>query len=429
MTLTPMNAASTEIAGRLAEIRALNRHLVSVEDAKILKVVAMVDALPQRGAADTLIAPLRPRLAQLRPSRPLGAPRLLFIPLDPVLVPAAHWRRGELTIPRTAVPCLARQVAALDPTFMEAVAREVAGASTADKTLTRRVGARLWPRAAEVLAGAPMPADWVEATGLTATDHATIRAAVVPVLRHARAVVAQIGASPPDAAVIAAVFADVAGEPEALGVLISVILHWLPEAAAQVLRITSAHSAPTGLPGRNATERAVDHVLDRIETEQGEMQGGVAGLPELRRSIAMLDELETGSTDRPTRRTRIAATRGRIDVVCRGRFQALLQGTVTDRLAQGMPQTAHDVAALETAARDVRRFEQVARRISGSDHYDQQLRSLISDLVPDSADDPQARIDRLRLAEVLLGSERAMQMLLGTGQTAAGGSDTRQPSR
>jgi len=49
--------------------------------------------------------------------------------------------------------------------------------------------------------------------------------------------------------------------------------------------------------------------------------------------------------------------------------------------------------------------------------------------VPDSADDPQARIDRLRLAEVLLGSERAMQMLLGTGQTAAGGSDTRQPSR
>ena len=57
---------------RLAEIRALNRHLVSAQDAKILKVVAMVDALPQRGEADNLIEPLRARLAQLRPGRPLA---------------------------------------------------------------------------------------------------------------------------------------------------------------------------------------------------------------------------------------------------------------------------------------------------------------------------------------------------------------------
>jgi len=420
MTYAPMSASHPEKFGRLAEIRALNRHLVSAQDAKILKIVAMVDALPERGEADTLIAPLRTRLAQLRPRRPMNAPRLLFIPLDPVLVPAAQWRRGTLTVPRTVVPCLARQIARLAPPLLDAVAEEIVGATTDDQMVVRRVGGRLWPLAAEVLAAAPMPEDWDSATGLTVADHAAIRAAVVLVLRHAKAIAGQVDADPPGGEVIAGILSQAAAEPEAMGVLISVILHWVPAAASQVLGITSAHSAPTGLPGRNATERAVEHVLDRIETEQQESQAGVAGLPRLRRTIAMLDELEVGSADRPARSARIAATRARVDSACRGRFQALLQDTVAGRLSAGLPQTPHDVATLEAAARDLRRFEHVARRISGSDHYDRQLRALVSGLAPDKADDPQARVDRLRLAEVLLGPEQAMQMLLEAEKAAAG---------
>ena len=73
MNSTPGSNPLTDKSGRLGEIRSLNRHLVSAQDVKILKVVAMVDALPARGDADSLIAPLRPRLAQLRPRRPLSA--------------------------------------------------------------------------------------------------------------------------------------------------------------------------------------------------------------------------------------------------------------------------------------------------------------------------------------------------------------------
>jgi len=83
-------ASAPATPSRLAEIKALNRHLVSAQDAKILKVVAMVDALPVRGEADNLIEPLRARLAQLRLIRPLGMGHLLFMPLDPVLVPTPH---------------------------------------------------------------------------------------------------------------------------------------------------------------------------------------------------------------------------------------------------------------------------------------------------------------------------------------------------
>jgi len=402
----------TDGTGRLAEIRALNRHLVSAEDAKILKVVAMVDALPQRGEADTLIAPLRTRLAELRPRRPLSGPRLMFLPLDPVLVAAPRWRRGALTIPRTAVAPLLRQVEALAPGMLAQASAEVAGFSTVDHHIVRRVGSPLWARAAEALVDAPPPADWAEATGLNAADHRTLRDAVALVLHHAPTICAQFHQPEPDQEVIAHILTQAAARPDAMGVLISVLLHWLPGAAAQVLGITSAHNAPTGLPGRTATERAVEQVLETIETENEAPQDPMATLPKLRRVVAMLEELEAGSIDRPNRVARIATTRGKLEAAARKRFQTMLDSTVTGPLANGLPETPEAEARLESAARDIRRFETVARRISGSDHFDKQLRSMVATLAPRGADDNEARVERLRLAEILLGSERALQMLL-----------------
>lgn len=412
MNSTPGSNPLTDKPGRLGEIRSLNRHLVSAQDAKILKVVAMVDALPVRGDADSLIAPLRPRLAQLRPRRPLSAQRLLFTPLDPVLVPPAQWRRGALTIPRTAVGCLIRQFTALDPALMEAVAQEVAGGSFADVLLSQRAGARLWARAAALLAAEPPPADWAEATGLADADYRAIRDAAVLVLRHAPAMSTQLNADPLDADVITRILTEAAFEPDGLGVLISVMLYWLPGSAAQVLDATSAHAAPTGLPGRTATERAVEHVLENIEAEQEASKDGVAGLPRLRRTIAMLDQLEASSTGRPTRSARINATRARVDSACRIQFQTMVQNQVTSRLAGGLPQAPDEIAAFEATARDIRRFEGVARRISGSDHYDRQLRTVVDGLAPNAGDDSDSRVDRLRLAEILLGPEKALQMLM-----------------
>ena len=88
-------------------LRELQHSLATAQDGQIERVVAMVDALPQRGAADRLIAPIRPRLAQLRPARPLRFCRLLFLPLDPLVVPPTKWRRASLTLPRTVLEPLA----------------------------------------------------------------------------------------------------------------------------------------------------------------------------------------------------------------------------------------------------------------------------------------------------------------------------------
>lgn len=397
---------------RLAEIRALNRHLVSAQDAKILKVVAMVDALPHRGEADSLIEPLRARLAQLRPGRPLAVGRLLFMPLDPVLVAAPQWQRGALTVPRTVVPCLIRQVTAMDPALMAEIGAQVAGGRTDDLPLILRAGPRLWARAAELLTDSRPPADWVDATGLQLADHAALRRMVVSVLRQAPAIARQVPRNPPNRVAIGELLTEAAAEPETLGVLISVMMQWIPSAAAMILSITSAHASPTGLPGRTATERAVEHVLDTIEADPVVAPDGAPGLDKLRRTVAMLDELSDGSADRPARSARIAATRARIDTTCRSHFETSLQARVLAPLAAPLPQQAEASEALEDAARDLRRFEQVARRINNSDAYDRMLRSTGPLLSPRPGDDAQSRVDRLRLAEILLGPEQALQMLV-----------------
>ena len=77
----------------MSALHDVARTLNAARDEQLARVVAVVDALPARGAADTLIAPLRPRLATLRPTRPLNLTRLLFTPLDPLIVPSAEWRR------------------------------------------------------------------------------------------------------------------------------------------------------------------------------------------------------------------------------------------------------------------------------------------------------------------------------------------------
>jgi hypothetical protein len=399
-------------AGKSAEIRALNRHLVSAQDAKVLKVVAMVDALPQRGQADALIAPLRPRLAQLRPRRPLNFGRLLFTPLNAVIVPGPRWRRGAPAIPRTALPSLIAQIEQADPTLPTECAAGLVGASADDTRLIRRVGNRLWPAAAAIFSGAQPPIGWEAESGLAAADHAAIAGAAALVLAHAPAIMELAASEAPEASVITSMLQHAARVPAgAMGVLIGVLLNAAPGLAAPVLAATTAHAAPIDAAGRAATERAVEAVLEQIDPERLVAAEDQAGLASLRQTVAMLDQLAELSIDRPSRTARIAETRVRIDAACRARFDAVLQTEMVERLELGPQAGADEVARLETAARNLRGFEQVARRVNGSDHYDRMLRRTASMLAPRERDDPVTRVDRLRLAEILLGPEVALNML------------------
>ncbi len=130
----------------------LTRALAAADDAKLCSVVAVIDRQPRHRVLDLLIAPHRPRLARLKPPRPLTFERVLTLPLEPALVPAEEWLAGSYRISRghlTALHDIVRD--GLDPELLAWVRKTLAGKTTADAGVERDVGRRLWPAAAEVL--------------------------------------------------------------------------------------------------------------------------------------------------------------------------------------------------------------------------------------------------------------------------------------
>ena len=77
---------------------------------QIRRIVAMVDGLADRGGLDALLAPLRPRLAVLHPARKPSLRRLLFVPIEPLIVPPGNcsvvsWRSCGRHLGRSASWC------------------------------------------------------------------------------------------------------------------------------------------------------------------------------------------------------------------------------------------------------------------------------------------------------------------------------------
>ena len=166
-------------------LRHLQRALLTTSDEQLARIVGVLDNLEGRGGTDALIAPMRCRLAQLRPARPLTFARLLFTPIDPLLVPGPVWTRGGLGVPRTALLPVAAQVRAELGGQADAVDAMIRGGRADDADLVRRAGTLLWPAAAAVLDRVGPPTDWLEATGLGAAEYATIARCTASVLSEA----------------------------------------------------------------------------------------------------------------------------------------------------------------------------------------------------------------------------------------------------
>ncbi len=406
--------APTEVAPR-GQIRHLQRDLVEAADGKIMRVLAMVDGMAARGDADALIAPLRGRLAQLRPQRPLSFVRLLFTPFDPLILPAGRWRRGAPALPRTALAPLGAAIqAGLGAEFAGLDAR-IASVGTEQAATLARAEAGLWPRAAEILAGADPPADWTAATGLPADDHrliarslAALFAQTGPLLR----LLANAAAAPPLPAELHALLAGVlpAGA-DALAMMAALLMARLPSPEPLVAvadELAARHPDPAV---RVAADQAVEFLLDGIEATP--MDGGdlAHAAAELTRTVVLLRGLEGRPGQRPARRSRIEQLRRQVDAGARTRFAADLDGRLLRPAALLAAATPAEITALELRARELRRFEGQARQLGGGEQYDRALRHAAQMLHPAAAESHDTRVDRVRLVEILQGPEAALALL------------------
>ena len=413
--MTGAQAAQAMVAAQAMQageaMRAVRRQLTAADGCKIAQVVAMVDALPARGQADALIAALRPRLAGMHLPRPLGFTRLLFTPLDPVLLPGHAWRRGSPALPRTALAPLGAIVRAGMAEAAAGLSERLARRTASEGAVVLAEGRMLWPAGAAILADAPMPPDWQAQSGLAEADFGPVCAAVGTALAHAVALVAPAEG---DSARIAASLSKAARAPATadavLAVFAALALTRLQGAEARLDAIEN-QADPAARPAiRRARAQGMAFVLDRLASPAG-MAGDVVQAAEcVQRDAALLEEL-TGRAQ-PGQRSQLHQVRVAMDERCRARFQAAVDADLAADAPDGPDGTHSDegVLALERAARALHRFEQAARRIGGGEFYDRALRDAAARIAaPDAG--ALHRMDRARLVELLLGPDAAMAML------------------
>ncbi len=142
------------MTSRQALLAQLTKALAATDDTKFRAVVAVIDRQPRHRVLELLIAPHRPRLARLKPPRPLTLERVVTLPLEAALVPAKDWAPGSYRIPRSHLaPLHSAMRERLDPELIDWADQTMAGKTTADAGVERAVGHRLWPATAEALDG------------------------------------------------------------------------------------------------------------------------------------------------------------------------------------------------------------------------------------------------------------------------------------
>ena len=399
-------------------VQALTATVSEASDPAIIRIVGIVDAMMKRGDVDQLIAPLRPQLKKLRPPRPLRFRRLIFTPLDPLIVPGSRWLAGQDTIPRVVVTPIADHIHRLMGTEVQAIEAEIAGKSNPDTDLIARLGRSLWPKAARILAAAKMPDTWATTRLNEAAYHAlaNIIAALLAQAALLDTVCAETadGLLPPRPDVIARMLGQtMAASPPALPMLIALLLTRLPQATALIL---PKYLGPEAGAICAALDQAADRLLRQLAQKDGTEVRVAAGTladagAEVTRIVTLLDQLRAGIVSN-RRRDQMQSIRERLDASCKARFTAGLQDEVLTPMHDlGSRPAAGVVPAIETAARGLRILEMAARTVGSGAVYDRLLAEAAQAVKADVMRDKLTLVDRVRLVEILQGPDAALAML------------------
>lgn len=419
--------------------QALTRKRTDAADPLIMRAVAIMDAMISPGPADPLpadllpadllpaeplpaepwVRPTRQHLTTLRPPDPLRFTRLMFHPLDRLIVPAARWQPGQPAIPRQALMPMARHVRRTMVAEATAIDAGIAGRTTADTELIARLGRSLWPAAAQALAATATPKTW-NAMKLAEPTYRSLASIVAALLSEAAALdtlcsETATGLQPPTAQTVAALLGRVAKlNPAALPMMITLLLDRLPEAAGLLPQARQGQAA-------EAIQAAMDQATDRLLGQPGQLAesteariaaGTLAdAAAAASRITTLLAHLETPNA-MPNRGDRLRAVRRRLNAACKVRFVSALQNDLLAPLRHtGTPLTPADITTLEAAARGLRILEAGARLAGGGATYDLLLGKAAAAIKGNAMRDRLTLMDQARLVEILSGSDAALAML------------------
>ncbi len=408
----PATAASS------GSLHSLRSELGNADDQQVLQIVALLDGSSQQAVSSALLERLRPRLATLRPARALGFDRLLFLPMNLLIVPATDWKPGHPAIPRSVITPIAASVLHALGAEAAPILAMIRDRKTDDTATITQAGAILWPRAATLLRELPRPAGW-EDTGLRDSCYKQLATAVVAILGMAidvRALVQGAGGTSPSGAErnLATLLAGLSVETsEIQGMVIRLLMSQIPGAMPLLRQLIANGVRASEKPAlRLAMDLGLDAVLLDLEGEQGltsDLRHSTlsASGAEAARLAAFLLDVEA-DPEAIRYRSRLNPIRRRLDEICRAR---LAQGIKTQILrpleAAGAVVDAGAQKGLETASRDLRALEASGRRFGNAAAYDAALAESSATLRKVCAAGGLTTMRKLRLLEILLGPDAA----------------------
>lgn len=196
-----------------AGVGGLAANLGNASDENLLRIMAMIDRQPDRSQLDLLLTDIRPRLAQLRPPRPLTMMRLLFLPLSGALVDRAEWRQDPASIPRAALRPIFTLLRDLPHGPLTKVEAAPSQALFTDLDLVGRLGSPVWASSAHLCEKVTPGSRWADA-GFTPEDFRTMMRLAAGIWRHAGPIwgVLRQGAAPVSADALRTALSGPAGE-------------------------------------------------------------------------------------------------------------------------------------------------------------------------------------------------------------------------
>ncbi|HET6306330.1 MAG TPA: hypothetical protein VFG12_04045 [Rhodopila sp.] len=392
----------------------------ALADPMVRRIIAMLDGMIGGAAIESAPndSPMpRPGGIGRRPHR-LGFVRLVFHPLDPLIVPAPGWQPDRGTIPRPALRPIGQHIRSTMGPAADPLAATMAGHSTLDTDLIARLGRSLWPEAAHALAAATIPPGWHE-TGLGEPAYRRLADSIAALLAEAPALDTlcsdtEIGLQPATAETIAALLGRVAHRhPSALPMMLTLLLHRLPTA---ILVLPEARAGQAGAAIQAALDHAADHLLGQLDQLSGGTEARIAAATlaeagaEASRVATLLAHLDARDT-KPQRRDRLRGVRRQLNAGCKARFVSALQYELLSPLRHTAPLAPSDIADLEATSRGLRMLEAASRAVGGGATYDLLLGKTAEAIQKSAMRDRLTPTDQVRLVEILTGPDAALAML------------------
>jgi hypothetical protein len=421
----------------------LTARLAQARPEAIRAVVALIDRMPERGDADALIAPIRPRLMLMRDMirRPASLGRVLIHPIEDLLVPPDEWRRGSLSVPRSVTPvAIALATEALPTRTRQDIIARLSGATMDDAQAIQAVGETLWPQAAAAFANAAtgkLPAGL--ALPMREADLRGILAAMGETLRIAPALARVLGTSPRGSVPaweriehgLRDVLADAASLSADCFARTGLILMRRFMAAGPVVSLLrdAANRAASGA-AEHRLAAALDSFLAELPAQMPE-PASLALLPHPVQQTVVAEAVATVEragneigTWQAERRENLREVQARVIAVIRRRVQECLETELLPPLARlrddGLPTAGGQAAieALEAAARAASAMVSAARRLGPADDLSLALRRAAEDVAAMAEATPAGapgdmlgRTDLARIVEIMAGPDAAERVL------------------